>query len=643
MLCLVAADHASAQSKGSLKLVGTQPIDVQLTRGEADFGISVRNDSNFRKATRLRIVLDKGGVIPVAKDVNLKVGEQQLAIALTAAPSPFRVPSHDVGHVSLHLSVNPAPTEAITGVLVVTARGANIAPLSAPITIANAQAAPAASRLEKARVAPADVTIVVRRVWPSFSHHGLVGRVFGEEDEQLSAHNVTLRAAGVALGTSSLERQFQEIDTSGDTGGRARVGVTTNAVSRDGTTAAITVDPESLERHGTYKATVALDPDLEKSPTFTITVLGGDHWIWPLFALLLGAAVAYWNVNTRERVRPQRVLQLALTRAQARNAENVKAATDQGLTRPYTLTERFPETWGCAGDGKAEALDLYCRVDAAKSQEELEALGVLVADLEARVNLWPSVCAKAEALAAAKVELEKKLPDAASMIAAVDALLTRADAAVPADEATTKAYMETLDDQVDAASEWLYADALLNEGLQRFKELGEVAPAEHDPARWRPDLVAAKGLDDLKRCSVVRGLCRDVHVLRILVIEHRPSGRELMLDRPRLRDEAAGPESEDLLQFTSIARTPPASSGPEVTRNLVNAIGATDHLLFAVALAIAAVAYLAGVYSNTYGSVLDYLLAFAAGAGTTFAANWKLLPWYGRLKQPKAASAGATT
>ena len=117
---------------------------------------------------------------------------------------------------------------------------------------------------------------------------------------------------------------------------------------------------------------------------------------------------------------------------------------------------------------------------------------------------------------------------------------------------------------------------------------------------------------------------------------------QLMLDVPRLRDEAAGP-SEDLLQFTSIARTPPASSGPEVTRYLVNAIGATDHLLFAVALAIAAVAYLAGAYSNTYGSVLDYLLAFAAGAGTTFAANWKLLPWYGRLKQPKAGSAAATT
>jgi hypothetical protein len=104
MLCLVAADHASGQSKGSLRLVGTQPIDVQLTGGEADFGVTVRNDSSFRKAGRMRIVLDTGGVIPVGPTgVVLTVADQNLAIVLSAKPSPFKLRSHDVTHALLHL------------------------------------------------------------------------------------------------------------------------------------------------------------------------------------------------------------------------------------------------------------------------------------------------------------------------------------------------------------------------------------------------------------------------------------------------------------------------------------------------------------------------------------------------------------
>ena len=79
--------------------------------------------------------------------------------------------------------------------------------------------------------------------------------------------------------------------------------------------------------------------------------------------------------------------------------------------------------------------------------------------------------------------------------------------------------MQSLDDQVKAAREWLNANALLEDGLRLFRGLGDRAPAEHDPARWRPDLTAAKSLEDLERCRVVSGLCRDVHVLRTLVVQ----------------------------------------------------------------------------------------------------------------------------
>jgi hypothetical protein len=50
-----------------------------------------------------------------------------------------------------------------------------------------------------------------------------------------------------------------------------------------------------------------------------------------------------------------------------------------------------------------------------------------------------------------------------------------------------------------------------------------------------------------------------------------------------------------------------------------------------------AAAYLVTIYKDPWGSNLDYLTAFAAGAGGTFAASWTLLPWYSVYKAPKAA------
>ena len=114
-----------------------------------------------------------------------------------------------------------------------------------------------------------------------------------------------------------------------------------------------------------------------------------------------------------------------------------------------------------------------------------------------------------------------------------------------------------------------------------------------------------------------------------------------MLASPKDREitEAAPGEVFD---FIAISAAGPALKGPELTKRLEAAISASDRWTFIITTAVVATAYLVGVYSDTYGSVLEYVTAFAAGAGAaTTAASWKLLPWYSSYKPTTAPASSA--
>ena len=183
-------------------------------------------------------------------------------------------------------------------------------------------------------------------------------------------------------------------------------------------------------------------------------------------------------------------------------------------------------------------------------------------------------------------------------------------------------------DQVAAASEWLIARALLAEAERLFAILGAAAPVAHDPARWLPDLQSATSSADLVRCAVIASLCRDIHVLRARVL-----GTDIRLLEYR-GEKPLDALSEAAAPFVSIQASPPARPGPAVTKHLVTTIGAAVVRMFTTSITVVAVAYMALVYSDTFGSVTEYLTALAAGAGATFAANWKMLPWFSSYKPP---------
>ena len=149
--------------------------------------------------------------------------------------------------------------------------------------------------------------MVVRRWWPSFSHDS--------HDDDLIGDPELVEIEGIPAAKSASLESSRQVDIAGDTGGRGLLDMTIAAIDAGATTATISVDPHEIARRGTYEVALPLDPAAEKSPTLTVKVIAGDHWIWPLIALLCGAGLAYWLFSVREMLRPKRVLQLALTRA----------------------------------------------------------------------------------------------------------------------------------------------------------------------------------------------------------------------------------------------------------------------------------------------------------------------------------------
>jgi hypothetical protein len=611
----LAAPVAGQFDGPQLTPAGEPPVEGQFEEGVAELGVTIRNDSGAEGTLTPRLILDDGTTVEVEP---AGVESDGTTYTLSVVSENLDVQPRGVVRLRLELRADPVPEEAVTGTLVVDPPGRRVAALAVPFSIAPPAAVP--SRFAKAAVEPAKATMVVRRWLPSWVHAG-------DADETLNG-SADASVTGVAAADEASDAVSRSVAIAGDTGGRGTLDVELPELAATATSTTLSVEPVEIDRRGAYEATIPLDPEQDESPALELKVTVGDHWMWPLLALLAGAGVGYRVVGMRERTRPKRVLQLALTQAQHRHVANAAAVDAKQLVKPYTLGAMFPSgKWDWSVTPRTEAVDLFCRIDEAPTQEQLDVLADEVTDLEKRASAWPSVCAKAHALKEATAKLGDR-PHAANMRDASTALFEKP--AVPGDEAAVKAYMKSLDEQVAAIREWLAADALFEEAKRLFTELS-YPPRRHDPARWRPDLAAATSLDDLERCRVVRELCRDVHVLRTLVIQRDPDARKEMLG-----EVAPGAEAAEVPKpSVSIKAPPPALEGPALTRYLKATIAAADRWALAITFTVAALAYLLTVYSDTYGSVVQYLTAFAAGAGATFAASWKLLPWYTTFKRPK--------
>lgn len=152
------------------------------------------------------------------------------------------------------------------------------------------------------------------------------------------------------------------------------------------------IDVTNVARTGEYTGTMRLDPsDLTSSGT-DLTVRVQDLIVFPILAVLLGAALGQGGRKSYELWRKRSLLTKRLEEA----ADSYDKAYPKGAPRGATLDERLGEPgsdaaarrWAC-DDQAEDALDLtevYCHVKDAKGVAQLakaaKAVDALVADIE---------------------------------------------------------------------------------------------------------------------------------------------------------------------------------------------------------------------------------------------------------------------
>ena len=211
---------------------------------------------------------------------------------------------------------------------------------------------------------------------------------------------------------------------------------------------------------------------------------------------------------------------------------------------------------------------------------------------------------------------------------------------IPTDETTTEAYMQSLDDQVKAAREWLNANACSRTGSASSADSVIARPQSTTRLAGAPTSRRPSRSRTSSACRVVSGLCRDVHVLRTLVVQEDPSERARMLASPKDREitEAAPGEVFDFIAISAAPRLSRAPSSPSASRP--RSARPTGGRSSSRPRSSRRRTWSAST-PTPMARYLEYVTAFAAGAGATFAASWKLLPWYSSYKPTTAPASSA--
>ncbi len=656
-IALVLPAPAAAQQRLSPVSPGTVSATFEPTRGDqkAELAVSVRNDSRYRGSLRVRLVYDDGTTVRARrKHVVIRVDKQRINVWLgRRGKRKLRIGPRDVKRIKVQAWADELPKTALSGTLIVaTPKPGRVSPLTVPVKLSPPAETPAASVWHEATVKPETIVMTVKRWWPA---------PFNNDDElRVASEKVRVDGAKVPADTKLTE------PIAGDEGGRGTVIV--SALEGDEDTLRVNVD--KVTRYGNYEAKVALDADDAEAPTMTVKVRVADVFLWPLAVLLLGAALAYWQLKAEEEERPKLVLKNALKRLQKAHAEDHKADG----TVPYDL-DVFPSDWDDCTDPSKEAHKLFCRISSATLKEDLDDIQKAIADLDARVTLWPVSRAKVGNL----IDARKLLPadKAADAIRAKAKVLeTRSEA--PADEAATKAYQKQVDSQVEAIQTWIAASGMLREAsmihrrLVRKRDRDQEIVRRHNPARWEQDLETAADADDLDRCGVFDALCRDLHVLRSLDLTSppppsepedeevdvlvtvpnvaefrarvRPLGSRSSVTRMFMAEERVDVEIEEAPSDETPPPAPRIPAGPShlepapsISASSLEGLKAADRRSFWLTASVATLVYFIGIYDSTFGSLTDYLTAFGAGAGSMYVANFKLLPWFRSYRPPKAS------
>jgi hypothetical protein len=405
-----------------------------------------------------------------------------------------------------------------------------------------------------------------------------------------------------------------------------------------------------ISRHGKYTGDLTLDPEAEEPKSLSTTLNVHDLILWPLLFLLAGSAFATVIVKRHDISRGRGLIQKTIKEsvdpylaARARNAQQpAPDSANRFYLNELVPTDRlpYPDKDSCGASNLTEVERLYCLTHKPDSDE---ALGDLVASVEettARFGRWSKVETAATLVKDELAQLPASSPmhrDARDLLvithlepdddkeASDQVAVLRAEARIAALYRHVRQVFDSQEEPWKATHRSLDPD----QEVVRLGAVGDRTEAAMEKVELRL-LTVAEWLRDPD--AIPPDMSRDVLAGELSVLRANRSLELMYLDAP-----------EDLHNLMESDRGPRPTVDTRSPDLIYAQVRRADWAVFWVAAALTGIVYISQQYDADYGSLEDYLLAFAAGAAVPTAVNWALLPFTRsyRVAAKKAAGPAA--
>jgi hypothetical protein len=602
----------------------------------AQLNVLVRNDAASGGTLQVRFFAG-GREIGVSKAAAHPAKKGMLTVTV-ASPRTLRVGAHDVFLLSVVFGrpTKPKP-KRLTGELAVRLVCKKpVGPLLIPVATKPAAAKPLKFGQKNATIA------LVRGLGPLTAFARWFPGVHCDQG-CLIGERVTIATSGTMPPSASTL-------LSGDGGGSTKVTLTVNDASTSHLSAS------NVRRPGKYEGDLVLDPDATKPVSLSVTVHARDFILWPLLVLLLGVAVAWFGLRRWEEYRSRLLAERELKRAvdpylEARAPERKLPPARRHPQRFY-LNGYLPEDGSspyytgksCKNlDELSDVSRLYCRASEIDSEEMLTQLMPDLTQMTARFDRWAQ-------LDRARQQLRRHVqdpPNMAKMRADAVQLMARTERD-PDDDKQASEYLGLLTHEEAIVAVYRLAREAFDNKPEPWRNEHKKHDPDHDLRKLQP--VATRDAANMEK--VQTALLLTLERLQqedetLMPPDHHPQHAELMMafaTRFVFADAVNRLPTHTRHVVSAVRDRPPPTIDTRSPAAIYAHVRRIDWVVFGISAVLTGLAYLAVKFGPDYGSVDDYITAFAAGAVGPTVVNWALLPFSRSYRpQPPAPPATSTT
>jgi hypothetical protein len=611
---------------------------------KATLALVVRNGGDVGGTLMVRFVDESGATANVSADptpveapnvspTQRPAKAQPLTVRLLP-PSDLAVEAHNATQLRLEFQrdAKSAGGKAVSGNLIIALAKAPPDPVAGPVVVA-------LSINEKA-VANMDLKFAQDKATISLT------RWLGPINNLVPGCTECMAGESVEVGTRGETPATSKATISSETGGTANVELERQNSSRS------KLRVTQLDRHGSYEGKLVLDPDAEKPRSLTVAVKARDFIVWPLGAVLLGAAFGAFLLKRHETKRNRDLVEAMIQDAvnpytAARNAPDGQAQRPGRFylndLLPANDSPVYPKKGGCEnGDSLAPVPRLYCQAAKLNGNQSLADLLPLVTDVTARFDRWRKVEAAISALKQAMARLPNDGKHA-RMRADASSTIVRGNLE-PDDDKTASDLVLLLHGEAAATAAYGHArDLYDNHTTQAWRDNHKNVDPDKDLDAFEPAPTRTVANVD----KVALTLLYKVAALNEpdkIPPDPEPQNQRRQLDELArtfgTRQALSYLTNEDEEVFVTAQSIPPDNVDTRTPEQIRGDVRQSDWTIFWITAALTALVYLSGKYSADWGSWEDYLFAFAAGAVAPTVITWTLIP-YSRSYRPQAGAAAA--